>query len=98
MQPTFSTFFFFNYFSEKIRPGISCELSARQTIHMKCQALFSLKKKKKKKKNQNDMSSATVVTITFKVFVCVEVLWPSQSNGVMLSMVSLPNHIFAEQA
>ena len=44
------------------------------------------------------MSSATVVTITFKVFVCVEVLWPSQSNGVMLSMVSLPNHIFAEQA
>ena len=26
----------------------------------------------------------------FILFVCVEVLWPSQSNGVMLSMVSLP--------
>ena len=25
-------------------------------------------------------------------FVCVEVLWPSQSNGVMSSAVSLPNH------
>ena len=33
------------YSSEKIRLVISCELSARQTIHMKCQALFSLKKK-----------------------------------------------------
>ena len=32
--------------SEKIRLEISCELSARQTIHMKSQALFSLKKKK----------------------------------------------------
>ena len=25
------------------------------------------------------------------LFVCVEVLWPSQPNGVMLSMVNLPN-------
>ena len=32
-----------NYFPGKIRPDISCELSARQTIHMTCQALFSLK-------------------------------------------------------
>ena len=30
-------------FSEKIRFDISCESSARQMIHMKCQALFSLK-------------------------------------------------------
>ena len=28
------------------------------------------------------------------VFVCVEVLWPNQPNGVMSSMVSLPNHTF----
>ena len=34
-------------------------------------------------------------TITF---VCVEVLWPSQPNGVMSSMVSLPNHTFTGQA
>ena len=27
-------------------------------------------------------------------FVCVEVLRPSQPNGVMLSVVSLPNHTF----
>ena len=33
----------FYYFSEKIRLGILCESSARQMIHMKCQALFSLK-------------------------------------------------------
>ena len=31
-------------------------------------------------------------------FVCVEVLWPSQPNGVMLNMVSLPNHTFIGQA
>ena len=32
------------------------------------------------------------------LFVCVEVLWPSQPNGVMLSAVSLPNHTFTGQA
>ena len=37
----------FYAFSEKIRLEISCE-SSEQTIHMKCQVLFSLKKKKKK--------------------------------------------------
>ena len=34
----------------------------------------------------------------FCLFVCVEVLWPSQPNGVMLSVVSLPNHTFTGQA
>ena len=32
------------------------------------------------------------------IFVCVEVLRPSQLNGVMLSAVSLPNHTFTGQA
>ena len=32
------------------------------------------------------------------LFVCVEVLRPSQPNGVMLSVVSLPNHTFTGQA
>ena len=32
------------------------------------------------------------------LFVCVEVLRPSQPNGVMLSAVSLPNHTFTGQA
>ena len=32
------------------------------------------------------------------VFVCVEVLRPSQPNGVMSSAVSLPNHTFPGQA
>ena len=36
-------------------------------------------------------------TITW-VFVCVEVLRPSQPNGVMSSAVSLPNHTFTGQA
>ena len=31
------------------------------------------------------------------VFVCVEVLWPSQPNGVMSSAVILPNHTFTGQ-
>ena len=29
--------------------------------------------------------------------VCVEILWPCQSNGVMSSTVSLPNHTFTRQ-
>ena len=33
-----------------------------------------------------------------KLFVCVEVLRPSQPNGVMSSAVSLPNHTFTGQA
>ena len=32
------------------------------------------------------------------LFVCVEVLWPSQPIGVMSSTVSLPNHTFTGQA
>ena len=52
------------------------------------------------KKTHLRMLSAPVVTsalkFTFKV--CVEVLRPSQPNGVMLSAVSLPNHTFTGQA
>ena len=36
--------------------------------------------------------------IHYMLFVCVEVLQPSQPNGVMLSAVSLPNHTFTGQA
>ena len=32
------------------------------------------------------------------LFVCVEVLQPSQPNGVMSSSISLPNHMFTGQA
>ena len=51
------------YFSEKIRLDISCELSARQMIHMKYQALSSLKKTTTQKQNKNNfkVSSAVVV-------------------------------------
>ena len=34
----------------------------------------------------------------YLMFVCVEVLRPSQPNGVMSSVVSLPNHTFTGQA
>ena len=36
--------------------------------------------------------------VCYIVFVCVEVLRPSQPNGVMSSAVSLPNHTFTGQA
>ena len=39
-------FFFFFFFQRKCL-GISCESSARQMIHMKCQDIFFKKKKKK---------------------------------------------------
>ena len=35
---------------------------------------------------------------TLAKFVCVEVLWPSQPNGFMSSVVSLPYHTFTGQA
>ena len=54
--------FFFYYFLEETSLDISCELSAKQTIHMKCQDLFSLKKKIKKK-----LSSAAVVIGALRV-------------------------------
>ena len=34
----------------------------------------------------------------YSLFVCVEVLRPSQPSGVMSSAVSLPNHTFIGQA
>ena len=34
----------------------------------------------------------------YPITVCVEVLRPSQPNGVMSSAVSLPNHTFTGQA
>ena len=62
----------FSYFSEKTSLDISCELSAKQTIHMKCQDLFSLKNKKKINKK---LSSAAVVIGTLRVkSTCKEVL------------------------
>ena len=39
------------YFSEKTSLDISCESYVKQTIHMKCQDLFSLTSNKKIKKN-----------------------------------------------
>ena len=36
---------------------------------------------------------ASIILQSYK-FVCVEVLRPSQPDGVMSSMVSLPNHTF----
>ena len=48
-------------------------------------------KKKKKKKNVQIIQKNDH-------FVCVEVLQPSQPNGVMSGAVSLPNHTFTGQA
>ena len=44
--------------------------------------------------NYDKMASIVICTI----IVCVEVLRPSQPNGVMSSAVSLPNHTFTGQA
>ena len=37
-------------------------------------------------------------TASSYLFVCVEILWPSQPIRVMSSVVSLPNHTFPGQA
>ena len=38
------------------------------------------------------------IKVSINLFICVEVLRPSQPNGVMSSAVSLPNHTFIGQA
>ena len=51
--------------------------------------------------NQLSSVASHVLMILFHfkyMFVCVEVLRPSQPNGVMSSAVSLPNHTFTGQA
>ena len=48
LQQTTISFIFLFRFSDKTSLDISCESSAWQMIHMKCQDLFSLKNKKKK--------------------------------------------------
>ena len=55
---TFYYFFipYFYYILERIKLDISCELSAKQMIHINCQVLFLLKKKL-----ENRMSSAALV-------------------------------------
>ena len=53
---------------------------------------------------QNKLQDTRFFTICANIvdsdslFVCFEVLRPSQPNGVMLSTVSLPSHMFTGQA
>ena len=56
-------YFIFFYFSEKISLDISCESSAKQMSHMKCQDLFSLKIYIKK----FNISPAAVVIVALMV-------------------------------
>ena len=44
------------------------------------------------------MTKQTAIAVIGVLFVCVEVLRPSQPNGVMSSAVSLPNDTFTGQA
>ena len=53
---------------------------------------------KKKRKKQEKFSASNLYMHSFNLSVCVEVLQPSQLNGVMSSLVSLPNHTFTGQA
>ena len=49
-------------------------------------------------KSLSDEQMATRASVYSALFVCVEVLRPSQPSGVMSSAVSLPNHTFTGQA
>ena len=48
--------------------------------------------------SRNETMGVSRADNSVKLFVCVEVLRPSQPNGVMSSAVSLPNHTFTGQA
>ena len=67
-------FLFFFYFSEKTSLDITCESSAKQTIHMNCQDLFSLKNKQ----NIKMLSAAVVIgTVMVKMTVIsfIGIIW-----------------------
>ena len=49
------------------------------------------------KRKQEIWSSGSAEDAGWQIFVCVEVLRPSQPKGVMSSAVSLPNHTFTGQ-
>ena len=59
-------FFFFFFFSEKTSLDISCESSAKQTIHMKYLDLLSLKNKKKIKILECRLLHIFLVTLRVK--------------------------------
>ena len=58
---------------------------------------YFVQKKKNKKKQRAGYQHCTACR-PFGLFVCVEVIRPSQPNGGMSSAVSLPNHTFTGQA
>ena len=64
-------------------------------VHKKCSGLKRLKKDPDYRCTR---CQGTARPLDGSLFVCVEVLWPSQRNGVMSSAVSLSNHTFTGQA
>ena len=70
-------------------------VSIGDNLHEVSDLIFYGKKKEKKKEKKEYHQ---FVVCWFCSFVCVEVLRPSQPNGVMSSAVSLPNHTFTGQA
>ena len=46
----------------------------------------------------SQVANGPFLCIVVCLFVCVEVLRPSQPSGIMSSAVSLPNHTFTGQA
>ena len=74
-----------------------CKFWPDETICLKCQILPS-------RKNKKNITNCHLINFLPRVkfglsalFVCVEVLRPSQPNGVMSSVVSLPNHTLTGQ-
>ena len=54
--------------------------------------------KSRQKMIPEDLIDYVYAIVFVCLFVCVEVLRPSQPNGVMSSAVSFPNHTFTGQA
>ena len=60
-------YFYFSDLFQKTGFDITCKLSPKETVCMKCQILFSQKKKKKKKKKKNDHQILASVEFTRSV-------------------------------
>ena len=88
-------FIFFHISAQNIDCGYSFEPPRRGGSNEYPQAMFL----SRNKKNNIYPCKPQFYYIKLRfLFVCVEVLRPSQPNGVMSSAVSLPSHTFTGQA
>ena len=97
---TSTTVLVFCPFLQSRRSSSFCKMTTRQEGAKEIRCLQADTRQQEATIRQRPLQPFRCTGTKFRrcLFVCVEVLRPSQPNGVMSSMVSLPNHTFTGQA